>query len=143
MNSIIGTLDNNVKSTVEVQSISLDDYAKEKGLNEIDLVKIDVEGAEMMVIKGIKELLSNNKVKIIQFEYGPFSIYAKSFLKDFFEILQMHEFEMFKISPGKLLFYQEYNHVLDTFSHSNWLAVKKGYKFSAKISSYSIPGPLI
>ena len=49
----------------KVDTISLDDYWPNlDGLYEtIDFVKIDVEGAEMMVLKGAKRLLKDKKIK--------------------------------------------------------------------------------
>lgn len=45
--------------------VSLDDYAK----NNIDLIKIDVEGGEMEVLKGAKNILSKrSSIKFIQVE---------------------------------------------------------------------------
>ena len=44
------------------------DYIKANNINNIDFLKIDVEGHEFSVIKGFGEAIS--KVSIIQFEYG-------------------------------------------------------------------------
>ena len=44
------------------------DYVKNNNINEIDFLKIDVEGHEFSVIKGFKESISC--VNVIQFEYG-------------------------------------------------------------------------
>tara|TARA_Y100001973_G_C5195410_1_gene333912 strand:- start:704 stop:1369 length:666 start_codon:yes stop_codon:yes gene_type:complete len=44
------------------------DYIIENGINEIDFLKIDVEGFESRVIEGFEEKIKI--VKIIQFEYG-------------------------------------------------------------------------
>lgn len=53
----------------KVDTISLDDYwADRQGI--IDLLKIDVEGAEMLVLNGSYELLRNKLVKFIQVEYS-------------------------------------------------------------------------
>lgn len=40
------------------------------GIEEIDIVKIDVEGAERLVIDGAMELLKNKQIKFIQIEYS-------------------------------------------------------------------------
>jgi FkbM family methyltransferase len=44
--------------SIEVKTITLDEFLKEK---DIDVVRIDVEGAEWLVINGMKELLSKEK----------------------------------------------------------------------------------
>lgn len=43
----------------EVPVIRLDDYVLEKGIQRIDFIKCDVEGAELLVMKGAHRLLSS------------------------------------------------------------------------------------
>lgn len=42
----------------EVPVIRLDDYATEKGLQRVDFIKCDVEGAELLVMKGASQVLA-------------------------------------------------------------------------------------
>jgi 23S rRNA U2552 (ribose-2'-O)-methylase RlmE/FtsJ len=54
------------KSTTNsgIQSIALDDYFQQS--NSINLIKMDIEGAEVQAIEGMKQLLENNQnIKII------------------------------------------------------------------------------
>lgn len=44
-----------------VQVVRLDDFAKQNGLENVSLIKIDVEGFEMNVLKGALEVLHNFK----------------------------------------------------------------------------------
>lgn len=44
--------------TVDVETVTLDDFAAMPGVRPPDLVKIDVEGAELAVIEGMGELLA-------------------------------------------------------------------------------------
>ena len=54
--------------TVEVEAITLDDYAGENRLDRIALLKIDVEGAEPDVIAGAAGLLERGAVGAVLFE---------------------------------------------------------------------------
>lgn len=57
---------NNIKDTIQVQSISIDSYCKKKKIKKIDLIKLDIEGQELEAIKGAKKIIENNKnIKII------------------------------------------------------------------------------
>jgi FkbM family methyltransferase len=47
-----------IAGTYEVRARPLDDIAAELGLTRVDVVKIDVEGAEMLVLKGAKSTLA-------------------------------------------------------------------------------------
>jgi FkbM family methyltransferase len=62
-------LDANAK--LEVPSISLDAYVKLKRLRRIDVMKIDVEGGEMTVLRGMKQTLETEAPRLIVLELFP------------------------------------------------------------------------
>jgi len=68
--SIINTDRVPEKMRVTVPIISLDEYIKKNQLSKIDILKIDVEGAEAQVLKGAQNLLKNstNRPRIILIE---------------------------------------------------------------------------
>lgn len=45
---------------IEVEADTLDNLLKTRGVNEVNWIKIDVEGAEYEVLRGAKEILSTN-----------------------------------------------------------------------------------
>src|SRR6185436_11102121 len=49
------------RSRVDVKTQTLDELAVQLGLPRIDLVKIDVEGAEPQVFSGMNETIAKNK----------------------------------------------------------------------------------
>ncbi len=53
-------------SIIKVKTNTLDNFCKIKKIKRVDLLKIDVEGSELDVLRGAKKLL--NSVKIIQLE---------------------------------------------------------------------------
>ncbi len=72
----------------EVEAITLDSYAKEAGLKRVDLVKIDVEGAEESVYNGMKEIIKNNPdlQVLLEFTLGAYDddeAFAKRIRSDF------------------------------------------------------------
>jgi FkbM family methyltransferase len=48
-----------------VEAVSLDSYVSISGLKRVDMIKIDVEGAELFVLRGMKEVLRNYRPVVI------------------------------------------------------------------------------
>ncbi len=77
-------------------------YIEENKIEQIDFLKIDVEGFELKVLKGFGEHLS--KVKYIQFEYGTGLRDAGSNLLEIVNYLKEFGFEDFsKMSSGVII----------------------------------------
>jgi len=81
---------------IEVKSVALDDIIKEK----IGFIKIDVEGSELGVLKGMPKLLE--KTRIIMQEYGEEAVkeYGEN-PKEIFQILNSNGFKTWQ--TGKTL----------------------------------------
>jgi FkbM family methyltransferase len=53
---------------VIVPAVTIDQYCKERGIDAIEFLKIDVEGAEFEVLKGCLRMLSAKKVRFLWIE---------------------------------------------------------------------------
>ena len=62
---------------IDVPVITLDRFVRELGLKRVDVMKIDIEGAEVMAFEGAKELLSAAKAPDVIFGAHPGSDAAK------------------------------------------------------------------
>ncbi len=92
-------------------------------------MKVDVEGHELEVLKGGRNLFIKGQVKIIQFEYGACNIDARVFLKDIFDFFKGMNYFFFKIYPKYVKFIKQYKERLENFLYQNWLIIKKGIIF--------------
>lgn len=54
----------------DVVATTVDAYCTSNGIARIDLLKIDVEGAELQVLKGAVEMMRAKRIQCISFEYG-------------------------------------------------------------------------
>jgi FkbM family methyltransferase len=54
---------------VPIRSIKLDTYLKDKCLNHVELLKLDIEGYELAALRGAEHALKNRTVKAVYFEY--------------------------------------------------------------------------
>jgi FkbM family methyltransferase len=51
--------------TISIQATSIDDLVYNKNLPAPDVLKIDVQGAEALVLEGMKKTIANHKVKML------------------------------------------------------------------------------
>lgn len=65
-----------------------DRLVAEHGLDRIDMLKVDAEGADLAVLKGFRGCLQSGRIRVLQFEYGYASVLARTFLLDFVELLE-------------------------------------------------------
>lgn len=110
----------NLSSFEKIRVDSLENYCSRQQINRIHFLKIDVEGHEIAVLKGAKQLLNSRKIDFIQFEFGLASIESRTFLKDFFTILP--EYTIYRILPNGLARI-EYSEYAELFLTTNYLAV--------------------
>ncbi|MGH2882640.1 MAG: FkbM family methyltransferase, partial [Solirubrobacteraceae bacterium] len=86
----------------------------------IDLLKLDIEGAELAALRGAERLLAERRVGLIQFEYGLPGMAARVYLRDFFELLDGWEIHRI-VSDGTVpIRYHERFEILYT---ANYLAI--------------------
>jgi FkbM family methyltransferase len=100
-----------------------DRYVSERGIDTIDFLKIDVEGAEHRVLAGFRNSLEAGRINCIQFEYGAFSIQTKVLLADYYERLASL-YWIGKIFPSHVEF-RDYDWTMETFRFSNFLCVSR------------------
>ncbi len=112
----------------QVAVTTVDQYCAEKGIEGIDLVKVDVEGHEVQVMAGMSRMLVEHRVKLLQFEYGATYIDSHALLKDAFDLLGSHEYCLWKILPREIRPIGEYSWKLENFNYQNWVASALGFR---------------
>ena len=87
------------KSQEDINIVTLDNYCKENSINNIDILKLDVQGYEDECLKGAEKLLRNNKIKLIKLEIMFHNNYLtdSSFLK-IEQILDKYKFYLLDIT---------------------------------------------
>jgi FkbM family methyltransferase len=114
-------------STLTVPIISLDDYVTELHVEFVDYVKIDVEGAELEVLKGAGGMLQRHAIGALSFEFGSGQVNSRTFFRDIWDLLVENDFRISRITPaGRALPITEYYEDLEYYRGvSNYLAVLK------------------
>jgi FkbM family methyltransferase len=91
--------------TISVETTTLDDFCDKHDIDHIDLLKMDVQGAEYLILEGAKNLLSQGKIGLIYTEILISPSYEGQI--NFYEFLErMHTagfdlYGIYNISPPK------------------------------------------
>jgi FkbM family methyltransferase len=112
------------RMTVEGQLRSGSDYMREHGIAHVDYLKIDVEGAEALVLKGLAPELQAGRIRLLHFEYNRGALESRFLLKDFYALLEPMGYCLGKLYPDGVLF-QDYRWDLEDFMGPNYVACRR------------------
>ena len=118
----------------EIVSIStLDKYVHDLSVEKIDLLKLDVEGHELCVLKGARDSLER-RISAIQFEFGGCNVDSRTYFRDFWELLTGLGFRISVLSPiFGLLAIPAYSETLECFSTTNFYASRRAPAAESKV----------
>jgi FkbM family methyltransferase len=104
-----------------------DEFLIRQGIDQVDFLKIDVEGAEHLVLQGLEDSLRKGRIRFIQFEYGLVNILTHFLLRDFYELFRGYGYAVGKIYPDYVEF-RDYDLRDDDFLGPNYLACRPNDK---------------
>ena len=109
----------------EVDVMKIDDIVSEFSIKKIDLLKIDVEGNELNVLKGSVESLRNKIVNAVQFEFTQLNSTSRIFMKDFFDLLE-EQYTLNRLLPNEILPLNGYSPTMhELYGYQNIVALRK------------------
>ena len=102
----VSAKDHGIKNVVELRSTirTGDGYMRCNGIEHVDLLKIDVEGAEMQVLRGFGEAFKRRAIDVVQFEYGSINLATRVFLSDFYDFFKQQDYVIGKLFPEGVAF---------------------------------------
>jgi FkbM family methyltransferase len=107
-----------------VKLSTIDDVRSAERVAFIDLLKIDVEGIELEVLKGAKQAFAQRAIGIVQFEFGGCNLDSRTNLQDFFQFFSEHGFQLHIVQPsGKIHLLPRYDEIYEQFRTTNYVAL--------------------
>lgn len=86
-----------VKAVVPVRTRTLDGYVAEEGITRVDLVKLDVEGAERMVLRGGSALLQSETAPALLVEFADRTTEAFGYrAAELRDLLEAHGYTLYR-----------------------------------------------
>ena len=117
-------LNQNFDNKQEIQLVKGEDFIASQGIEEIDFIKMDIEGAEYEAMLGFEEMIKAQKIRMIQFEYGYINITTKVLLMDFYRFFKQKGYIIGKIFPKSVEF-RKYEFKYENFLGSNYVAIRE------------------
>lgn len=103
---------------------TVDGYCAQHGIDRIHLLKADVEGHELDVFAGAKEMFEKKAIDMVSFEFGGCNIDTRTFLQDFWYFFIEQKMKMFRITPaGYLVPIKKYKEADEQFKTTNFIAI--------------------
>ena len=125
LKGVIDGIHHGTASYVPVPVTTLDEYCTQRGVEQIDLLKIDVEGFELKVLHGARRLLEEDRLNVIQFEFNEMNVIGGTFLNDFVSCLR-DSHQLYRLLPHGLLPLRTGSHWLnEQFIYQNIIALRK------------------
>ena len=102
---------------------TIDDFVVQQRIDSISLLKIDVEGHELEVLRGATRVIRERKVDIVQFEFNEMNVITRVFLADFFALLP--GFAFYRLLPDGWVPITD-RPIENVFAFQNIIAVRVG-----------------
>lgn len=119
----LGWLNVEFSATENVAVTTVDEVCAEEAVQNIDLLKLDAEGAEALVLAGAQRMLAEGRIDRVVFEYGGTALDSHHFIRDFYRLLA--GFDMYRVLPDGLLPLGAYSERLELAQYSNYCAVRR------------------
>jgi len=100
---------------------TLDTFATREQIARIDFLKIDTEGNGLAVLQGAAQLLAQNRIGCIQFEFNEMEVISRVFLRDYRQFLA--GFQLYRLLPRGLLKLDETPILTELFGYQNIIAL--------------------
>jgi hypothetical protein len=108
-------------TTEKVRVATGDAVLGRHGLQTIDFLMIDVEGAEFKVLRGFLESFTRRQIGLCQVEYGATYIDAGILLRDVFAFAAQVGYGAAKLHPRRLRLLEQYDPTIESFKYANYV----------------------
>jgi FkbM family methyltransferase len=109
--------------TATVSLTTMAEFCRKQDIAHVHLAKCDTEGNDARVLAGAAPLLQARRIDVVQFEYNHRWIFARSFLKDVFDLTAQLPYTVARVDREHLTLFRQWNPELERFFQSNYALV--------------------
>ena len=107
--------------------VQLDEEIERLGAEVVDLVKIDAEGADLMVLRGARRSLQSQRIRLVQFEYHRPWLHAGATMHAALEFLAACGYDTYLLNGSGLCRFDR-NRAPEIFHYMNFVAVAQSHR---------------
>ncbi len=108
---------------VEVSVLTIDDILLDRGIPDVSMIKIDVQGGEINVLKGAENTIRRSRPALFIEVDGPSLVRSGSSPGALLDFLYEHEYSSFLIQGGALSDRQSKNRIIEQIDKEGYLDV--------------------
>lgn len=97
----------------------------ERGLERVDVLKVDTEGHELEVLEGFGTTLSEQRIEVVQFEHTRWAVPARRWVADYERLFADHGYVMGRLLQRRID-WSPYSIYDEGFRRSHFVAVPRG-----------------
>lgn len=104
---------------------TVDAYCEVGGIDEITLLKIDVEGHELDVLRGASSMFAKRSIGAATFEFGGCNIDTRTFFQDYWYFFRDAGMKLYRVTPSGYLYpIQAYREAMEQMVTTNFVAIR-------------------
>lgn len=88
-------------SEEEIETITIDEFMEQNDIPVVDFMKMDIEGHELVALKGARRAIHQKRIKALTFEFGSGNVNSRTFFHDFWDILHPAGYKIQKDMSGR------------------------------------------
>ena len=102
-----------------------DEYLSSHSIDHIHLLKIDVEGHEMEVLRGFRRSFEREAIDVVQFEFTLWAAVARRWLASYYDFFSQWDYRIGKLWP-RFVRWSDYRPEDEQFMRCNFVAARVG-----------------
>jgi len=110
----------------EVIVLRLDDFVKQRGIDRIDFMKMDLEGGEFGALNGATECMRTGVLHAFSFEFGISNVNSRVFFRDIYDLVAGHRYDIFRVTPaGRFIQLRSYTEDDESFARTSTFVARR------------------
>ena len=114
-----------LRERLEVEVVPLDVLLEERGIDHVDILKLDVEGHEYAVLEGAERALRAGQIDVLFWEFGMHQVESRRFFIDFWTFLTERGYDLYAVDDVSARRIERYERRFENFTRNFDFAARR------------------